>query len=1692
MKYTIRIQLILLACVILAGPLFAQAPQPGYVPPDPAAAGIEAYNEHLAVVETTCEDFNQAIDLRDALVRNGALVSIITSPRRMLAWVPPASKDAVLETEIQSAVGASFGVRSVSYSSAEFDRNRDPNQTMAAENDADRAIVEYLDFIKRPLTEADREQIRQSAQDIEEKLKHRHGMECVMVETTDMLPDRQISSGIPALDHGMLMQEGGYEFDRASAVRGYIVHTSFFLESKSGTGSWNWDNTVYTRYRSLYIAGINFWSSFVGRYGKSITTLWKLYSPYHMVTQVNGEPGDIGSSAFIRQTVSKVINITGSNKPPEWSNFNDDYEYGWFYNETMRDTYNADESIMGYIAYKPSGDESIWPRAFSIIYGNGDRLGVWFQMDTRYSGDNPFNAPRRNVIAHEMGHLWGAPDEYPNDNCGWSYRGMPNVNCQAEQPAWGRSGDMRGWEGIMKGNYTGGSSLATAVHTGVINAGQAVPVRMFTSQPSGAELEFKNCDPWGGRSMTTPIGVPMSYWYCHRVIADESFLRSGKRWYFSHWRVERESGASTTIDIYANELPSYALTSTQSNPVTDVEAVYTDDPPDIFAANNSLSAHFATASGGGSPPPAIALKWRNKFNMNDARTIVEYEASPGNWRELDGNHYLGGPSRVGIGQWTGLLILAVPNASGPGKTDIQPFRSYNFRVVGDFNNNRGNPSNEASITTRPTTPIDTVYCADANEPNPLSNPKVLSSSGPGMEPYTVEGGIALQPLIGEFTFNVPQWDYFRITVIDVSSTVFGERLMLKLRVKDGSDFEPKFRAQRVGTNTHTHAWVSSGVHHLALTSDGEYIVKVESEVSGGAWNDLVHPNEGYFSFGEYEIEVVRERINPGFKLPELCTDCVKLKFTHPFPGQIIMRPHPRYELFREGISKSSAQSINMYYQVPPGYSFQGFGGDFGTLQDNPAQVNIGPNTESKEYQVFPIIEPISNGVAELVVIHPEGPDGPIDDRQSTSIGSSLTATATAPEGYEFVGWGGDTTATTNPINVTMWRSKKLIAYYRPKPCVPEPMSRWEHEILFRNARQNEVALQYGMQAGAGDGLEPGQTDLPPVPPPTAFDIRWLNIPNSQGSLTDIRAIKSTHTFQGQVQTGSTEPVTMTWGAPSASPAASYTLKIQGVPGEIDMRTETSHTFSDAGRYIFTVEVTEPECPEPTKENEVVVIPDGMDKENWPCVDLKLKIRDRRTGDLRPYFNPFNLKLMQRESSGAMRPTQVSNIIQRDSLLIYRICMDPDNPERDREVVIVTDNEDEDQVNDTTRVPLDPPIPDGDGDPERFVFRTSGDWEMVSTPLQLQNPSVVSLLGDPNFIMYQFDTDAGQYDAVSDMQLGRGYWLKADAMEEVMIGLSKPSFEWTDLSGVGEPYGYGWNMIGSLYQPVDVSSIAQDPSGGLQSIFGWDPSQGYIIPTQIQPGKGYWVRVNPDTKLGISISGFTGGSNGGGATAYSKAVAGLDLAGMLSLENADGQSRRLYLAGTEVAAETRGVLALPAAPPAGALDVRTSEQSAFVFPGESTIRIQGSGRHVLSTPVASDRIDITVRDEDGRLLHTFDGTAGDHLILDVSGTRMLKLNSSVRPAEASIVLGSNYPNPFRTAASTVIPYTLSQDGMVRLTVYDMLGRQVRTLVQGSQSGGSRYVTWDGTDDAGAAVPPGMYTYRLETAEGVVSRTLTIVK
>jgi hypothetical protein len=86
------------------------------------------------------------------------------------------------------------------------------------------------------------------------------------------------------------------------------------------------------------------------------------------------------------------------------------------------------------------------------------------------------------------------------------------------------------------------------------------------------------------------------------------------------------------------------------------------------------------------------------------------------------------------------------------------------------------------------------------------------------------------------------------------------------------------------------------------------------------------------------------------------------------------------------------------------------------------------------------------------------------------------------------------------------------------------------------------------------------------------------------------------------------------------------------------------------------------------------------------------------------------------------------------------------------------------------------------------------------------------------------------------------------------------------------------------------------------------------------------------------------------------------------------------------------------------------------------------------------------------------------------------------------LGQNFPNPFNP--STTIGYALPQSGRVKLTVHDVLGRLVATLVDEHHAAGRFTAAWDGSTAAGAQASSGLYFYRIEiTPESGAAYTAT---
>lgn len=88
------------------------------------------------------------------------------------------------------------------------------------------------------------------------------------------------------------------------------------------------------------------------------------------------------------------------------------------------------------------------------------------------------------------------------------------------------------------------------------------------------------------------------------------------------------------------------------------------------------------------------------------------------------------------------------------------------------------------------------------------------------------------------------------------------------------------------------------------------------------------------------------------------------------------------------------------------------------------------------------------------------------------------------------------------------------------------------------------------------------------------------------------------------------------------------------------------------------------------------------------------------------------------------------------------------------------------------------------------------------------------------------------------------------------------------------------------------------------------------------------------------------------------------------------------------------------------------------------------------------------------------------------------------------LGENYPNPFNP--TTLISYDLPEASQVTMTVYDMMGRQVKALVQEFQPAGNHSVIWNATNDNGTRMSGGIYFYQIKAGSFLQTHKMILLK
>ena len=116
---------------------------------------------------------------------------------------------------------------------------------------------------------------------------------------------------------------------------------------------------------------------------------------------------------------------------------------------------------------------------------------------------------------------------------------------------------------------------------------------------------------------------------------------------------------------------------------------------------------------------------------------------------------------------------------------------------------------------------------------------------------------------------------------------------------------------------------------------------------------------------------------------------------------------------------------------------------------------------------------------------------------------------------------------------------------------------------------------------------------------------------------------------------------------------------------------------------------------------------------------------------------------------------------------------------------------------------------------------------------------------------------------------------------------------------------------------------------------------------------------------------------------------------------------------------------------------------------------------------------------------------------LSGAAFINENASTSLAEIAVgplpaiySLAQNYPNPFNP--TTQIQYRLPEAGEVHLSIHNLVGQKVRTLVEHMQPAGMHTVEWDGRDEEGRQAESGVYLYRIQSSGFVQTKKMVLVQ
>ncbi len=343
---------------------------------------------------------------------------------------------------------------------------------------------------------------------------------------------------------------------------------------------------------------------------------------------------------------------------------------------------------------------------------------------------------------------------------------------------------------------------------------------------------------------------------------------------------------------------------------------------------------------------------------------------------------------------------------------------------------------------------------------------------------------------------------------------------------------------------------------------------------------------------------------------------------------------------------------------------------------------------------------------------------------------------------------------------------------------------------------------------------------------------------------------------------------------------------------------------------------------------------------------------------------------------------------------------------------------------------------------------------------------------------------GSYVQKSILSEDEAYWMKFSSCQAIGV----PGKLLHDLT---IPLRSGWNLIGTIGFPVSTSSVVV--GGGASLISGYyGYSLAYHPTTTLEPGRAYWVKSSGTGTLTIS------GSVPAKIEAKNTPATNFASLNSITITDNNGRHQTLYIGAESSVNEALSIYELP--PAAFEFDARFSsqrmvetypshleEKAAYQYP----IHVETDAYPLTITwnTVSPAERKIVLTSSDVKIGNTvLDGT-GKLRISDANVKNIvIMLSNPVLPKVYA--LGQNYPNPFNPTTTFNVDIPKISD--VHVVVYDVLGREIATLMSGEQAAGSLQIQWDGRDAHGLVAPTGIYFIRMAADEFTATRKIMFMK